>query len=277
MILLVAAFSLAVATKGATGQGQPSAQLADQAVVRAASREALVGPASEDWQNAVQVYGWHEGAVYRLYATPGRITDIMLEPGEKLVGTGPVAAGDTLRWMIGDTVSGTGPSMRVHILVKPTRADIATNLIIHTDRRSYHLELTATKATHMPAIAWRYPAPLPSAPVMDEASDGGQRAVDTERLSFAYRISGDRPDWRPVLVFDDGRRTFIAFDADIEAHSLPPLFVRGPRNTSELVNYRVDGRFIIVDRLLDKAELRLGDKRSEARVRIDRHDAKARP
>jgi type IV secretion system protein VirB9 len=33
----------------------------------------------------------------------------------------PVAAGDTVRWIIGDTESGTGASKQVHILVKPTR------------------------------------------------------------------------------------------------------------------------------------------------------------
>ena len=34
-------------------------------------------------------------AVFPVIAMPGRITDIILEPGETLVGSGPVAAGDT--------------------------------------------------------------------------------------------------------------------------------------------------------------------------------------
>jgi type IV secretion system protein VirB9 len=82
------------------------------------------------------------------------VTDIALQEGEQLVGSGPVAAGDTVRWIIGDTVSGIGPAARVHILVKPTRPDLATNLVINTDRRTYHLELRATPSTYMASLSW---------------------------------------------------------------------------------------------------------------------------
>lgn len=39
---------------------------------------------------------------------------------------------------------------------------------------------------------------------------------------------------------------------------MPPLFVLGDKGAAELVNYRVQGRFMIVDRLFERAELRLG-------------------
>src|SRR3546814_20868938 len=90
----------------------------------------------------------------------------MLQEGEELVGPGPVASGDTVRWIIGDTVSGAGAARRVHILVKPTRADIRTNLIINTNRRTYPLELTATNSTSPAPIPLTYPPessiPLPN-------------------------------------------------------------------------------------------------------------------
>ncbi|WP_163602773.1 TrbG/VirB9 family P-type conjugative transfer protein, partial [Klebsiella pneumoniae] len=76
--------------------------------------------------------------------------------GEQLVGAGPVAAGDTVRWIIGDTTSGAGATARVHILVKPTRPDLSTNLVINTDRRTYHLELRAGAATYMASVSWTY-------------------------------------------------------------------------------------------------------------------------
>ena len=56
--------------------------------------------------NAIQVYPYTEGALYRLYASPGQVSDIALQPGEELVS---VSAGDTVRWVVGDTVSGSGP------------------------------------------------------------------------------------------------------------------------------------------------------------------------
>jgi type IV secretion system protein VirB9 len=60
----------------------------------------------------MQVYPFVDGALYQVYASPGQITDISLQPGEQLVGSGPVAAGDTVRWIIGDTESGTAPPNR---------------------------------------------------------------------------------------------------------------------------------------------------------------------
>ena len=53
---------------------------------------------------------------------------------------------------------------------------------------------------------------------------------------------------------------------------MPPLFVIGPAGGSELVNYRARQNYYVVDRLFAAAELRLGDKDSERRVRIVRTD-----
>ena len=55
---------------------------------------------------------------------------------------------------------------------------------------------------------------------------------------------------------------------------MPPLFVTGPAGDAELVNYRVRRRYMVVDRLFAAAELRLGDRRSEQRVRIVRDDGR---
>ena len=52
---------------------------------------------------------------------------------------------------------------------------------------------------------------------------------------------------------------------------MPPFFIIGREGkTSELVNYRVRGSHIIVDRLFVTAELRLSDGGSERRVHIVR-------
>ena len=99
-----------------------------------ANGAARVQPTRAGYINAIQVYPYSDGALHQVYAAPGEITDIALEPGEQLVGSGPVAAGDTVRWIIGDTQSGTGAATRVHILLKPTRPDLVTNLIIDTDQ-----------------------------------------------------------------------------------------------------------------------------------------------
>jgi len=95
-------------------------------------------------------------------------------------------------------------------------------------------------------------------------------------LSFAYRISGAKVAWRPVRVFDDGRQLFVEFGASIATADMPPLFAIGEKGAAELLNYRVDGRYMIVDRLFDRAELRLGSGRGAKAVRIDREKPRAR-
>ena len=245
--------------------------------VGAANAAARVQPTRDGYVNAIQQYPWTQGALYQVYAAPGQVTDIALQEGEQLVGPGPVAAGDTVRWIIGDTVSGSGQTARVHILVKPTRPDIGTNLVINTDRRTYHIELRATASTYMASVSWTYPqdqlialrganaAAAASAPVV---------GIDLAALNFRYRIEGDRVPWRPVRAFDDSAQVFIEFPAGISQGEMPPLFVTGAAGDAELVNYRVQGRYMVVDRLFAAAELRLGDRRSEQRVRIVRDDGR---
>jgi type IV secretion system protein VirB9 len=248
----------------ATEAGDPTARVAK------ANAAARVQPTGSAYANAAQIYPYAEGALFQVYTAPGRITDITLEEGEALSGTGPVAAGDTVRWIIGDTESGAGANRRVHILVKPTRADLQTNLVINTNRRTYHLELRATPATYMASVAWSYPADEAFA-AASEVERYAVPSVSIEQLNFNYKITGDRPSWRPVRVFDDGRQTFIEFAASVTQGELPPLFVGGADGkAADLVNYRVSGQRLVVDRLFTRAELRLGDRRGQKRVRIER-------
>lgn len=257
----------------AAGRSRPSQSrptLRDR--VGAAMEAARVQPERTGFVNAIQVFPYTEGALYQVYARPGQVTDIALQEGEQLVGAGPVAAGDTVRWLIGDTVSGRGANARVHILVKPVRSGITTNLVINTDRRTYHIELRANPSVYMASVSWTYPQDELIA--LQQAQEAETRAapiaanIPVEALNFSYRISGDWPAWRPMRVFDDGRQTFIEFPESVAQGQMPPLFGLGEGNQAELLNYRVSGRFMIVDRLLERAELRLGDRRSQQRVEI---------
>lgn len=258
----------------AARRSQPSAP---RDRVGAANAAARVQPEGEQFINAIQNYAWEPGALYQVYAAPGQVTDIALQEGEQLVGAGPVAAGDTVRWLIGDTVSGRGANARVHILVKPVRSDITTNLVINTDRRTYHIELRATASTYMASVSWTYPQDaliaLRGANAAAAASAPVATGIDIAALNFRYRIEGDRVPWKPVRAFDDSAQVFIEFPAGISQGEMPPLFVTGAAGDAELVNYRVQGRYMVVDRLFASAELRLSDKRTERRVRIVRDGA----
>lgn len=211
------------------------------------------------------VHSWAEGAAYRLATAPGQVSDIALEPGEALVS---VAAGDTARWVIGDTVSGSGADRRAHVLVKPTAAGLRTNLLIATDRRTYTVLLSSSERAAVTGLSWTYPRDALLALKGGDAEAAGQ-AFTPEALDFQYRIEGARPAWRPLRAFDDGRQVFIEFPETLPRGEAPPLVLIGTGGRAELVNYRVRGRFYVVDRLFEAAELRLGEKRQQV-VRIVR-------
>ena len=245
--------------------------------VETANAAARIEPARDGFINAMQVYPFTKGALYQVYTAIGQITDIALQPGEDLVGPGPVATGDTVRWIIGDTESGTGANRQIHILVKPTRPGLTTNLLVNTDRRTYHLELRSGETTYMASVSWQYPQDrlialrrrnaeaARATPVADR--------VDLAAINFRYAIEGDEPPWRPLRAFDDGRQAFIEFPRGIAQGEMPPLFIVGAEgDSSELVNYRVRGHYMIVDRLFAAAELRFGAGDRQQRVRIVRTD-----
>lgn len=244
--------------------------------VRIANRAAAREPQAQAFVNAVQIYPFSEGVLYRLYAAPERVTDIALQPGEAIIA---VAAGDTVRWTIGDTTSGNGDTRRTHILVKPFAAGLRTNIVITTDRRAYHLQLESTATTAMTAISWTYPADallaLRRAEAATKAVAPVANGLAVEKLSFGYAISGDDPPWRPLRAFDDGQQTFIEFPASITVGEAPPLFVIDAGGDASLINYRMVGRYYVIDRLFDSAELRLGSKQQQI-VRISRDGAERR-
>ena len=220
--------------------------------------------------SATHTYPFADGAIYAVQTAPGRITAIALQPGETL---GTVASGDTARWVIGDTSSGSGDTKRAHILIKPIAAGLSTNLVITTDRRVYHLTVTSAASDAMSAVAWSYPQDallaLERTRTAARATAPVASGIQVEQLSFNYAITGDDPKWRPLRAFDDGRQTFIEFPASIAVGEVPPLFLVGAKGEAELVNYRLRGRYYVVDRLFDVAELRLGTEKQKI-VRIRR-------
>lgn len=244
-----------------------------QRIVRA-NAAARVEPSQKNFINATQVWPYSADALYQVYASPERITDVALQEGEELIS---VSAGDTVRWVIGDTTSGGVTNQRVHILVKPSREGLQTNLIINTNRRTYHLELTSTAETWLASVSWDYPldklVALKTTNARAESAAAVIEGLALERLNFRYDITGDSPSWKPLRAFDDGEKVYIQFPGGISQGELPPLFVVGTKGDAQLVNYRVRSPYYIVDRLFSVAELRLGGEKDMKSVRISRIDA----
>lgn len=249
-----------------------------RAAIAEANRSARAASSADGFVGGVQVFGWSDGRVYEVWTAPLRVTTLTLAPGETVTAK---AAGDTVRWQIGESQSGAGASARTHVLIKPLQAGLETNLVLTTSQRVYLLTLRSGGADAFnAAIAWDYgfaasghavADPLSGLPPVDVQAATPQGPIDAR-----YRIEarGRSPRWAPTAVFNDGARTFITLSPGAAIDEAPALFVRAGEGL-QLVNYRQADGVLIVDRLFDEAELRLGDRRPQI-VRIRRIPGAAR-
>ena len=225
-------------------------------VLNQALREAKQRPQEEQFLNAITIYDFIPGSVYQIYTAPHRVSMISFELGEVIVSA--PQSGDTVRWQINNILSGVGANARQHLVIKPLRDGLTNNMIITTNKgRVYLLELISLKHSYMTEISWNY---APEQIVVNNSEPSNTEEKLTKKLNFNYKIINKRgkPSWRPSQVFDDGQKTFIQFPASINQNELPGLFIVTKETSSQLVNYRQQGDLLMVDRLFQTAELRLG-------------------
>jgi type IV secretion system protein VirB9 len=241
--------------------------------VAVANNSSLSRPTSGAYVNSTLYYDYEPGRLYTLNTSPRFLTAITLRPGEKLISK---AAGDTVRWVLGETVEGAGAAEQVIVLVKPIRGDLRTNIILTTDQRTYLLEAVSHDGdSYTSVVGWNYPQEEMREQLAARAAAAQSviSATSVENLNFNYKVepvhARHGPRWQPLRVFDDGLKTYIQFPPNLASSEAPPLFLIGPHDQAELVNYRLMGGYYVVDRLIDVAELRLGEK-PQTIVRITR-------
>jgi len=215
-----------------------------------------------------------------LYCKPLRVCDIQLQAGESVL---HIALGDSERWIASKMESGPADGRAPHVVVKPTEFDVSTNLVITTDRRVYHLGLISNqedRSGYFRSVRFYYPQETVQRWASAEAKlrDDVHRKRDVARLplvspeglNFGYRIEGDRVPWRPVQAFDDGTRVFLQMSGAMAATEAPALFVRSASEDQALVNYRLRGRYFVVDKLFAQAVLVLGIGGDQKRITVTR-------
>jgi hypothetical protein len=105
-------------------------------------------------QGIVTIYPYSEDKEYKLSCAPLRATEIRLNNDETFEQAG---LGDTARW----SVQGADHTVLVKALGDTSDPKMATNAIIATSKRSYHLGLKLGHFTQ--AVSWYYPAEYESA------------------------------------------------------------------------------------------------------------------
>lgn len=211
---------------------------------------------------------------------PLRACDIELEPGE--IPTNKPLAGDTVRWQVSRAESGSGSKKITHVVVKPTDVGLDTNLIIHTDKRSYHLRLVsaANEKDYLNRVGFYYPQDIAdewdaSAKLAEkEQSEKAKLVVadlpspSIDKLDFGYSFEADRDAIKPLRAFNDGTRVFIQMPESVRSSEMPILLLYDKAGKPSVVNFRVKDLYYIVDKLFDKAVLIAGAGSAQTKVEI---------
>lgn len=234
-----------------------------------ASAELIATPLRGD-SRLVQ-FNYDADNTYLVLTKPKAVTHLQFA-GDEVIQS--VAAGDTANWELTPTRN------RKNLFVKPKFDDQETSMTVLTDQRTYQFVLRSTgdgKKWYQ-RINWLYgselvvhmePDAAAAAPAEVRATSASDavRAGDSfpglrpESLRFNYEVSGDAP-FRPLVVFDDGRFTYFKLPANVQ--ELPALFAVIEGKDYSLVNFDVKGDYLVAQRLMPIAVLKLG--RAEVRV-----------
>lgn len=221
----------------------------------------------EQYKKGTFYYQYDENFVYEIYAQPYHLTDIILEPGEVVIGT-PLLSEDESVWELTAGVAKdaeTGADVQ-HLFVKPAYSKLDSTLIIITDRRVYNFRLKSFADTHMAMVKFTYPKTKNVWAKKIDETDGRSfesnfiNITNPEFLSFDYEIKYSifkKPEFLPTRVYDDGKATYIQLDEIVLQKKLPVVF----NEKNEIVNYSVKKNVIIIPRLINKVTLRLGNEK----------------
>jgi type IV secretion system protein VirB9 len=205
-----------------------------------------------------------------------------LQKGERLVDEPHI--GDSVRWYISPALYGRDNTSTTLVVIKPQEAGLDTNLLIPTDRRIYYVRLVSKPEDYTARVAFAYPdddqieqrwqehlakqeQDRKEANRIAELSPNGG-----DSMNFDYELKGDAAI-RPIMVFDDGAKTFIRMNPEVKHREMPILVVIGSDGKAEMVNYRVKNELLIADRLFDRARLALGTGKKALKVEIRRGKA----
>ena len=215
---------------------------------------------------------------------PLHLCTILLEQGELIR---DISLGDTANWALKAMSVGDATSNAKLIVIKPKTDNLATNLLITTDKRIYNIALLTSNKDYVRQAVFYYPdetdesitaatnQALQAQAQQSQnvvASTNSGTNINLNNVNFNYSISGDSPTWTPMRAFDDGTHTIIQFPSTVNSGSLPVLFVLN-NGEDQLVNFRKktesDGMIdYVVDQVFTQAVLVSGVGHHQSKVVI---------
>ena len=233
-------------------------------------------------KNTNATFLYNSNNIYKIYAKPDYITTIMLAPDESI---NFIGGGDTENWLLEQSQGAEKNTNLVHI--RPIEAGLATNLVVVTNKRLYTFNIESTENMYNPLITFQYPYEQTITVYRSEdmgdgsvtgitdtnskVTDKTTKVIDTKtgiitevKNNENYRISNKKVTFSPSKIYDDGKFTYIEFKDEIKNYEMPVFYILDGKDLN-LTNFEIKGNQMIVERLFDKAILKVGTQEIKIR------------
>jgi type IV secretion system protein VirB9 len=180
--------------------------------------------------------------VVLLKARYGYQTQITFSPSEKVQS---VSIGDSLAWQ--------AVPVSNNLFIKPI-AESTTNMTVLTNTNSYNFELDSSNTKTVPTykLQFRYLEDAYKPSINQNATSN----FDPAKLNWKYSFTGDRT-LAPIEAFDNGQFTYFKFKNDGTSR-LPAFFTVDRENNEMLVNYHLQGDYVVINTVAKQFTLRDG-------------------
>lgn len=213
----------------------------------------------------IAVFPYSDDQIFKLLTAPLKTTSIEFAKDEKLVSDPALA--DSLQWDI-DTDGAN------HVYVKPHKPDLVNTLEVVTNKRTYDFTLVSSPMGGLfyQRVKFRYgesiltkvgkgstqvkgSADTPAAADASSSDESVLPGLTPEKMNMLYTVDG-RAEFKPDLVFDDGKFLFMRIPEASQTWPIPMIVEHGDTVTPNFIRR---GRFIVVERLADKVVLKSND------------------
>lgn len=216
----------------------------------------------------IKIINFNPQAIHSYTGFYGYQSSILFEAGEVI---NTVSMGDSTGWQL--VPQGN------RLFIKPVADNPDTNVTIITNKRTYYFELHAAEATGLddPRLAYevRFSYPNTENNIDADSASSGSGSVsfptyeaqipdlsdpDIARsgLNFDYSVAHTpgSEDIVPLRVFDDGKFTYMQF-SNVNG-DLPSIFRVDSQGYESLVNFRIVGDYVVIERAARAFSLRFG-------------------
>ena len=213
------------------------------AVVSAGIVQASTVPRSMSSDHRVKLVAYDANNIVNLKGHYGYQTQITFANGEQVQS---VSLGDSLAWQ--------AVPVSNYLFIKPIAAS-KTNMTVITNLHSYTFQLDSETQEATPTYKLQFTYPADYATLINTNNVGN---LNPGSLNWKYSFTGEKTI-APVKAFDNNQFTYFKFNTK-GLGRLPAVFMVDRKKNESLVNYHMEGDYLVVHGVGRQFTLRHGDE-----------------